>query len=189
MEIFNRATPGSLVLDFGANAGWFSVIAASFGHRVVAFEAEGENVKLLARNASQNGYAHLITPVHVWIGVHTPQLPGDREDVEFLKMDIECHEDDGMRMCAKLFESRRVRYALVEISPCCGNGAYYPDLVEWLGACGYDMFDMPDKLNAYRDDYSHDPLAAIRRRQVQPGTVRQYLAPVHQTNMFFVRKD
>lgn len=76
MDRFEQATtkliestvrPGMVVLDIGAHAGYYTLLAArgtgSEG-RVYAFEPEPENFKLLTKNVEANGYLN-ITPVNL----------------------------------------------------------------------------------------------------------------------------
>jgi FkbM family methyltransferase len=46
----------SVVVDVGANIGWFTLLAASLGGRVWAFEPEPENLSLVRRSVLQNGF-------------------------------------------------------------------------------------------------------------------------------------
>lgn len=51
-------------LDVGANLGWFSLLAASVGHTVVAFEPFADNIALFERSVEDNpGFEQLITIV------------------------------------------------------------------------------------------------------------------------------
>jgi len=54
--------PGMTFVDVGANIGYFSLFAAQLvgvEGRVVAFEPEEENFKLLVKNISENGYRNV----------------------------------------------------------------------------------------------------------------------------------
>jgi FkbM family methyltransferase len=53
--------PGSLVLDVGANIGFYSVPLATAGARVLAFEPVPQNVQRLRQNVLLNGLEHVIT--------------------------------------------------------------------------------------------------------------------------------
>ena len=46
----------SLVVDVGANIGWYSLLAANLGHRVIAFEPAEYNAELLRASAWANGF-------------------------------------------------------------------------------------------------------------------------------------
>jgi FkbM family methyltransferase len=60
-EIIGRFLhPDALFVDCGANLGWFSVIAAARGARVVAFEPFPPNAALLRDNISRNGFVNQI---------------------------------------------------------------------------------------------------------------------------------
>lgn len=70
---FVQATvkPGDVVLDVGANIGYFTLLLArgvGAAGRVVALEPDAQNVALLTRNVAQNGYADRVTilPQAAW---------------------------------------------------------------------------------------------------------------------------
>jgi FkbM family methyltransferase len=53
---------GSLFLDIGANVGFYSLLAASVGARVIAFEPLPRNLKYLNRHISMNGASVEVRP-------------------------------------------------------------------------------------------------------------------------------
>jgi FkbM family methyltransferase len=60
---FSRfVTPNSVVADIGANIGYFSMLAASKGATVYAFEPHGRNLWLLQKNAKLNEFDINILP-------------------------------------------------------------------------------------------------------------------------------
>ncbi|MFI5367349.1 MAG: FkbM family methyltransferase, partial [Candidatus Binatia bacterium] len=64
--------PGMIVLDIGANIGYFTLVfARQVGPtgRVYAFEPEPDNFGLLQRNVARNGYAN-VTAVQAAVGQH-----------------------------------------------------------------------------------------------------------------------
>jgi FkbM family methyltransferase len=54
-----RIQAGDVVLDIGANIGYFSMLAASLGAEVYAAEPLAQNVRLLAASRIANGYARM----------------------------------------------------------------------------------------------------------------------------------
>jgi FkbM family methyltransferase len=52
---------GSVLLDFGANLGWYSLLAASKGHRTISIEAIPCNHWALSQSIKINGFEKLIT--------------------------------------------------------------------------------------------------------------------------------
>lgn len=58
----------SLLVDCGANIGWYTVIAAARGARVVAFEPAPRNFQLLERNVAINGVDELVLLHHAGVG-------------------------------------------------------------------------------------------------------------------------
>lgn len=63
--------PGDLVVDAGANLGWFSLVLARCGARVVACEPMPANADLLEANVTANGLAGLIKVHRVGLGAAT----------------------------------------------------------------------------------------------------------------------
>lgn len=58
-EVLKLVKPGGVFLDLGANIGYYSVVAALAGARVVALEPEPGNFELLRRNVAHNRLAHV----------------------------------------------------------------------------------------------------------------------------------
>jgi FkbM family methyltransferase len=111
---------GDLVIDLGANAGVFSILAARFGARVIAVEAQASECRRLAATLELNpDCAHAITPVHgivgpgsgvlsrwslddfgglsppiVTVGGLLERFGGPKRRIDFLKIDVEGSEFD-----------------------------------------------------------------------------------------------
>ncbi|HZZ19056.1 MAG TPA: FkbM family methyltransferase [Opitutaceae bacterium] len=54
--IADHARPGSVMLDIGANVGYFSLLAAHLGASAVAFEPQPAIAELLRKSAAANGF-------------------------------------------------------------------------------------------------------------------------------------
>lgn len=71
-EIIRRllasAGPDPLFVDCGANLGWYSVVAASLGASVLAFEPMPANAALLHDNVIRNGFAERVVVVEAAVG-------------------------------------------------------------------------------------------------------------------------
>ena len=69
------AQPQQLVVDVGANLGYFSLMAAALGHRVVAFEPMGRNAaKLQASIARNSGFDKRITLYQNAVASHADEI-------------------------------------------------------------------------------------------------------------------
>jgi FkbM family methyltransferase len=72
IQLFKQAIKaGAIVLDIGAQFGYFSLTAAKrvgAGGKVYAIEPVPSNLELLKRNIQINGYTHIIHPVQKAIG-------------------------------------------------------------------------------------------------------------------------
>lgn len=193
LDILERGDRNRIVLDFGSHIGWYSLLAASFGYRVVAFEADAENVRTLRANAQANGFQDLITVVHTWVDERFPDLPAD-DEVEFMKCDIEGKEGQAVRACGALFQGRKIRHALIEISPVFSSPGYevlgvvansYTDLSRRIAELGYVIADIPSKGFPGIRDLENDPLGTLHKLAIRPDQVADYLAGVDQTNFLF----
>jgi FkbM family methyltransferase len=67
IEVF-RSSPGSTFVDIGANIGWFSLVAASEGVPVVAFEPVDENYQIFRQSIDVNGWGDRIDLRGIAIG-------------------------------------------------------------------------------------------------------------------------
>lgn len=60
--------PNEILYDIGANIGSYSLIAASLGTKVYAFEPSPENYSTLHKNSRLNSLSHLIVPLPFVLG-------------------------------------------------------------------------------------------------------------------------
>jgi FkbM family methyltransferase len=70
-----RRSPGSILLDVGANIGWFSLVGLAEGHEVVAFEPHPLNYKRLCESIQVNKWDDRISLYPYGVGdVHGESL-------------------------------------------------------------------------------------------------------------------
>lgn len=114
---FLSIAPDSLVVDLGANAGDFTLFAATFAHKgqVIAVEAQGHLVELLKRNLKLNDATGRVKIAHGVVGANSGVITAMRDNadvpdqnysvadllalsgrssIDFLKIDIEGSEFD-----------------------------------------------------------------------------------------------
>lgn len=173
-----------VVVDFGANVGWYSMLAAGFGCSVLAVDADPLNC-LALRNSLKFMEAAGWAPTDVaivrgWIGPDTPALSGvDAPPVRLAKLDIEGAEGEGVRVLRWLIGMHSIDYVVAEVSPVFGS----VDWVDWMRRAGYHPFRIPDKGYPLRE-FEADPLAA---------TIDWCPMEVHtidgQADVLFVRED
>lgn len=130
--------PGEVVIDVGANVGWYTMLAAAQGYQVYAVEGITETLMLLNENAERIGVSELVVPWRSHWDSTTPvmfehELPFP--DVRLLKVDIEGNEPEAVRILAPLLEARRVQYAMIEVSP--AFGPHYEPMVQQMFDYGY----------------------------------------------------
>lgn len=179
------AAPGSIMIDFGAQLGWFSLLAASCGLDVIAYEADPVNVDTLRHSLDLNGWASRVGIVAGRVGPDTPPLEGNGR-VALAKIDLEGAEPDAIRVLWPLIEQGLVDHLLVEVSPVFHDG--YPAMCRDLVEAGYRMRVIPDKAMPPppMDDLPHD-LGPDLGSDV-PAMVAE-VAGWHQKNVWFHRVD
>jgi FkbM family methyltransferase len=78
-HLLHRARRGGVMIEVGANLGYFSVLwaAANANNRVIAFEASPRNVELLRRNVTRNNLGTRIQVIPCAASRHAGSLPFD----------------------------------------------------------------------------------------------------------------
>ena len=145
---------GDAVLDLGANAGLFTILAARFGARVVAVEANPACLDLIRKNVRANGCDDDVEVElalvggssgvfggegRLALGTAAPPLLGVEEIVErhglasidFLKIDVEGAEFDVIDEAATWLS--RVQRAALEVHPEHGDVARLVSALEGHG--------------------------------------------------------
>jgi len=142
--------PGDTVLDLGANAGLFTILAARLGARVVAVEANPACLELLASNIRRNGAEGAVVVEHALVGggsglfedgTLAPGVTVDElvhrhglERIDFLKVDIEGSEYDLVASAGPWLD--RVRMLAMEVHPEHGNPV---ELARVLTQAGFQL--------------------------------------------------
>jgi len=138
--------PGGTFVDVGANIGYFTLMAASLGYNVTAFEPMDRNVAKLMASVARNGFEGRVRVVHNAVGqdacggvrlVYTHRsnqgngrivdgesgpVPVVRlddaldQDVAALKIDVEGRESQVLAGARRLICANRVRYIIMELS-------------------------------------------------------------------------
>lgn len=190
LDILNRGEPGygDGVLDFGGHLGWYSILAGLYGYPVLAYEADPENVRAFTRNMELNGLSNRVSVERAWIdeGFRIPDGVGM---IQFMKCDIEGKEPAAVAACMHLFRERKIRHALIEMSPVFPGGggvSPYVQLAQDIARCGYDVADIPTKGFDKMAELEADPLGATHRyRSVRESDIEEYLRTISQTNFVF----
>lgn len=168
---FERAlahTPG-LVLDFGAQIGWYTIMAARMGREVLAIEAVAEHCGLIRQNALLNEVAKNVTIAQCWIDDNTPELVGDFPPIAMVKIDLEGNDAAAYRVIRPAVKAGQVAAILCEISPVFNDS--YVELVRDIIAQGFTA----EVCNPWRPLREDDDLA-------------DFVNAEPQTDMLFVRK-
>jgi hypothetical protein len=149
LSILDTSPWHGLMLDFGSHIGWFTVLAATMGLGVFAYDADPENTRLLSTNYSnrQDAWVANVATDNQWVAT-IKRLPAPIEnghDVRFMKVDIEGHEHEALNLTRYLWQQQRVDYGLWELSPIFENreginAPSYADLVDEIASYGYRWY-------------------------------------------------
>lgn len=135
---------GELMVDVGAQLGWFSLLAGACGLEVQALDADAANVDALEQSARTNGWQLRVHALRLRVGPNTPPyLSGTR--IRFAKIDLEGAEADALAMLWPTIAGQTLDHLMMEVSPVFKPGTHYQDLVARIVACGYDAFLLPPK--------------------------------------------
>lgn len=173
-RLFNelQGKHGGIVLDFGSHIGYYSLLAALKGYTVASIDGSRENLELLAKSADYNKVQDKISPYLAWLDKDAPVLSAHEESVHLLKVDVEGAEKYVVQMCSELFKAKKIKYAIIEISPVFNIS--YPYLVENIANCGYKVYQI-------ESDGSIKEIKAEGRPE--------YVDGLHQENFLFERQD
>lgn len=128
----NRS-PG-LVIDFGSQIGWYSMLATAAGHNVLAIEGIAEHEEMTRINCED--CEGTLWQVQHWLNEYTPTLEIDGcPPISCVKIDVEGAERYALRCVRKLLDADLVPNILMEVSPTFNDS--YPALVLDLLDRGY----------------------------------------------------
>lgn len=181
IDILKGSHEEGLVVDIGANIGWYSNIARLLGNEVEAIECDLQILPLLRHNLGDPN----ISPVQITAATPTRSA---EEDIAFFKVDIEGKEEQAFRVFEDYFIKQKVKYAMFEISPVF-NDSYF-ELVPQIIKCGYVPFLVPHKGYEYMDEYENEPLLTLRKYcKIEVDDMREYVKSFSQENFIFIRND
>lgn len=177
LGVFESADPGSFFVDFGAHIGWYSLLAASSGLEVLAWECDPEPLRLLKRSAFLNGWK--IRTRGTRITAETKPMP--RTAIRLAKLDIEGAEEHAIWVLLPSIRAGLVDHILMEVSPVFAD--YYPELVASLIRGGYEAYRFHDKAIPPHplDDPARDLIPLV-------GDVEAEVASWHQESVWFKRE-
>ncbi len=181
-----KAAVPDLVVDFGAQVGWFSLLACSCELDVLAIEADAENVGLLRASAQANGWAGVIDVVHDRITEATETLPAGA--IALAKIDVEGSEREAVRMLRPSIEAGAVDHLLIEVTPVFAD--YYGTMVADLVRDGYRAWRLPPKsIPPVRFATFPDDLEPWRISDLPRADLIALVDSWHQEMVWFSRPD
>lgn len=183
-----RKNSNALVLDFGCQLGYFSLIAASFGCTVWAYDAFKESVDKLLLSKVENNLSGYITTNIIWVDENTKCIDiSPFKEVELIKIDIEGAEQHAIRMCYEYIERKVVNCILMEVSPCFNDS--YPELTARIMGCGYDAFLVPGKSGPETKKRFENDCWGTLEREFKITDVAKSFDGMYQENIMFRRID
>lgn len=155
------ASGEGILLDIGAQLGWYSALASAAGHFAYAIECDPLNVGLCRGNIARNGNGGIV--IEGRIGVDAVPLPKGR--IRIAKIDIEGAEPEAIEWLDPKLAAGEVDALLIELSPvfCSGYDELALDLVRTYG---YAAYSLPGH------EWGSKPLA------VNPGDLLRDLEPL-----------
>ena len=184
LDILSEKETNNAVVDMGAHLGYYSLLAGTAGYSGLAYETDPFNLEVLAKNLALNAPKFKI--INQWIDEKTPKLPD--MDIHLLKCDIEGNEKHAVKMVEKLLRAKRIKYLLLEISPCFNQS--YPQLVEKVCGYGYRVYEIPHKSWEHTKEYAEQPLKLLKQYcEIPKAGRRGYVASLHQENFVFIREE
>lgn len=174
----NKPSESKNVLDFGSHIGYYSILAAKAGYQVVAFDASQENLDLLDLSAEVNNLQ--VETRLCWLDDDVPEITLD--DVHLLKADVEGAEQYVFKATKNLFEQKKVKYAIFEVSPVFNDT--YPDLVENIIKLGYNGYVIPHSGNSDLNNVTF-----LYKLPLTEPERRSWISRLHQENILFVRGE
>jgi len=189
LDILDQGNRDNVVLDFGSQLGWYSILAGLKGYDVVAYDFCKEIIDLFIKNISLNKLNTKIGLVSGFIDESCSEVysPGGI-NVEFLKSDVEGNEQYVYKMTKHLFEQKRINYAMFEISPCFNDS--YPKLCHDIISNGYAIYMIPQKGTPHFKEYSEQPLRTIKKYSlISSGDIDKVIKCIRQENFLFINSN
>ena len=211
LHVCSGDAPGIMV-DFGAQIGWYSTLALMCGRTVQAIESDAENCRLLNdHNVGRFKVAQIpdeFSDRHASVAINYMTVDESRVEIlralfepiedegivpgsqriRFAKIDIEGAERWAVAGLWPMIESGQVDHLLVEVTPIFAD--YYPDLVADLVDAGYEAYLLPAKRTPPwpLDDPAVD-LAPLRFGLGPRSGLREFVASWRQEDVWFKRED
>lgn len=179
----------TVFLDIGCHAGWFSLLAMSYGIPTIAVDGDDRMIELLERSAETNRYAnYVLVPTFIDEGWAFPLSPAPKNLI--VKMDIEGSERYAVAALWDHFESGRISHCVMEVSPVFESD--YADLLEPIFKLGYRCQVMPPKtpVPPVVEDIPHWLLRSSQRiDQFRQGYLKTWVNRQHQFDVVLYRED
>lgn len=116
-HVLRTLSPGDTFVDVGAHLGWFSLLAAARGARVLAFEMQAGLAPLVQENVELNGFEERVSVIPCGLGSECGLVPYRRRSLSAAKgVSTEEDEDVLLAPCLTLDVALAgIRPALIKI--------------------------------------------------------------------------
>lgn len=180
VEMFKSHKPG-VFMDFGANIGWYSVIANRLGRNVIALEADPDLIAAMDEVMISNEYLDYKI-VHGWLDHRSPVITPGNTRVRLVKSDLEGLDTEAIRVCDLLLQQNLIDAFMFEWSPMFSDG--YLKSIDKVMSYGYDLAVIPDK--GYDPSrFAADPLGCtVQIRVEDPELVTEQV-----TGFFYLQSE
>lgn len=188
---FNHSNGGGFI-DFGAQIGWYSVLAERCGIPTLAIECDPHNANMLEENLISNEVSDEPdwTVYRGRIGRDT-QAEVSAEQLErtcLVKIDIEGAESDAIDLLRPSIDEGTIDRILMEVSPVFCDG--YGDLVvELMNYYCYDAFVIPTAEEVARRPSFDGSRGSLKRYQIpNEDDTKDWVDSWHQADVVFIRE-
>lgn len=180
-----RGEAAGIVVDVGAQIGWYTMLAATCGRKVLAIDADAACLRLLRASAKENGFGGQVKTKHLRVGPDSAiKTMGP---VRLVKIDVEGAENDAIKALWDGFEEHRIDHLLMEVSPVFDD--YYPALVLQLIDVGYRAYRLPPKRTPPYPLSSPADLEPFRLDRLETSEIVEQIEGCVQEDMWFTREE
>lgn len=132
-SILENGNKDNLILDVGANVGYYSKMAQNYGYNVIAYDFIEESLEIVKNNANK------AKTIQIWFDNGSSVTTGlEKFEVELLKVDIEGNDQFAIKYFEPILP--KVKNIVIEVSPVFNDS--YPKLIEKIKSSGFEILEL-----------------------------------------------